>query len=770
MFLSTRYKKYAFEKSEFYKILKRYLLVLCLPLIILGIINYKASTTFTRKQWEDTYITAIEKVCTNFENQIESLYNFSLMLMNIPDVKKLVFSSEKSYYSPKKNHLLLSDVIKQLSAHSISNGFNNRLFLYLNNHGIIVTPETMYNIDSFLKVPFITFEKMDNETFFKQINIDNNMSFLPTQDIKYINENTKAAVFIQALGVWREHPNATLICLIPNKNLEGLIKKSVEPFDGGVYITDQNGNFISGLNYDNKIKEYIVTEGMTFKKNTKTKISINHKRYLIFNKTSLKNDWNFYYVVPIDKILGAYPIVLFSNTVLIFAVLLVGIIITVITTRETYKPLNDILNIFTSDNSVDKKFINEYDYLRVNVNNILKNKNELKENFEYYKPHLKNYLLSELFEKNKENLKDLKIYLEQFNIIFPYKYFMCLCILKRHHLSQMDRIIDELEESVPIMMKNKDIKVYICSLDGSSDILIANMAHYEQDESLIIKTITKWLEEKYISYKAIGIGRVYESINEIQLSYKEAKEAADFRIIYDENPTIYFKDVEKVEEGYYIYPHEIEEKITSLIKSGNKDKAIFCYKNLLDMNVKGKHYPSPDMLKYLLYDISSLVYKIAGRLNIEWDSCQSTIKDFIDIDSIKDACIIIDNDIIKICEIINNRKENGNKRLMCEIMKYIEDNYNDIAISLESVAEYFNITPSYLCRFFKEQSGCNYLDYLNKKRIEESVDLINLYRTRISIKELAKKVGFTNDTTFRRQFKNYIGVTPVEYRNIANNE
>jgi len=39
---------------------------------------------------------------------------------------------------------------------------------------------------------------------------------------------------------------------------------------------------------------------------------------------------------------------------------------------------------------------------------------------------------------------------------------------------------------------------------------------------------------------------------------------------------------------------------------------------------------------------------------------------------------------------------------------------------------------------------------------------------RFSIKDIAEKVGFSNDTTFRRQFKKYIGVAPAEYRNITN--
>ena len=55
------------------------------------------------------------------------------------------------------------------------------------------------------------------------------------------------------------------------------------------------------------------------------------------------------------------------------------------------------------------------------------------------------------------------------------------------------------------------------------------------------------------------------------------------------------------------------------------------------------------------------------------------------------------------------------------------------------------------------------LDYVNQKRVEYAAQLLLADRSLLT-KEVGERSGFYDDSTFRRNFKKYYGVTPVAYR------
>ena len=83
-------------------------------------------------------------------------------------------------------------------------------------------------------------------------------------------------------------------------------------------------------------------------------------------------------------------------------------------------------------------------------------------------------------------------------------------------------------------------------------------------------------------------------------------------------------------------------------------------------------------------------------------------------------------------------------------------------ISLDDVSSYCNISSYYFSKLFKQETGENYVEYLNKVRIENAKRLLN--ESDSSIKEVCYSVGFSDPNYFSRAFKKYEGVTPSEYK------
>lgn len=95
------------------------------------------------------------------------------------------------------------------------------------------------------------------------------------------------------------------------------------------------------------------------------------------------------------------------------------------------------------------------------------------------------------------------------------------------------------------------------------------------------------------------------------------------------------------------------------------------------------------------------------------------------------------------------------------IIKYIEENYRK-QISLSILSEHCNLNEHYISRIFKEETGENYLLYLNRIRINEAKKLLG--DTNLKIYEIAEATGFSSNVNFNYVFNRMEGISPSAYR------
>lgn len=107
-------------------------------------------------------------------------------------------------------------------------------------------------------------------------------------------------------------------------------------------------------------------------------------------------------------------------------------------------------------------------------------------------------------------------------------------------------------------------------------------------------------------------------------------------------------------------------------------------------------------------------------------------------------------------------KKEQQKKMLEEILAYLEVNYRDPNLSQIQVADLFRISNYTLSRLFKNQVGVGFSEYLAAKRLEYAKEL--LLTTPHSVKEVAAMSGFTSENYFSRVFKLYEGVSPSNFR------
>ncbi len=92
---------------------------------------------------------------------------------------------------------------------------------------------------------------------------------------------------------------------------------------------------------------------------------------------------------------------------------------------------------------------------------------------------------------------------------------------------------------------------------------------------------------------------------------------------------------------------------------------------------------------------------------------------------------------------------------------YIDGNYHR-RLSLSHVAEQLAVSPSYLSRVFRRETGCTLTAYIQRVRIERS--LVLLARGANGLAEIAYQVGYQNYRDFYRNFVKCEQASPREVR------
>ncbi len=122
---------------------------------------------------------------------------------------------------------------------------------------------------------------------------------------------------------------------------------------------------------------------------------------------------------------------------------------------------------------------------------------------------------------------------------------------------------------------------------------------------------------------------------------------------------------------------------------------------------------------------------------------------------------LIENFLIE--ESLDNTKINSTNAKMCQIFKYIEQNFRYNA-SLSELAENMYMSSSTLSRFFKKQTGIYFAEYINQMRLQYAFK--ELMYTDNNITRIAADSGFSNLSVFNRVFKERYGMSPSDCRKI----
>lgn len=110
-------------------------------------------------------------------------------------------------------------------------------------------------------------------------------------------------------------------------------------------------------------------------------------------------------------------------------------------------------------------------------------------------------------------------------------------------------------------------------------------------------------------------------------------------------------------------------------------------------------------------------------------------------------------------------EDDSEEEAVVQVLRYIENHYNDG--SLSECADLLHYDFYWLSREIKKQTGKNYTDLLQEKRMAQAAFLLKT--TKMNVADIALSIGYENVSYFHRLFGKTYGLSPKKYRT-ANQE
>ncbi len=115
----------------------------------------------------------------------------------------------------------------------------------------------------------------------------------------------------------------------------------------------------------------------------------------------------------------------------------------------------------------------------------------------------------------------------------------------------------------------------------------------------------------------------------------------------------------------------------------------------------------------------------------------------------------------------DSKEAYGDDVIIKKSIKFMHENYKK-DISLNDVAKYVSLSRVYFCSYFKKITGENFVDTLNRYRVEKAKELLD--GTTQSVSSVAETVGYKSIPYFYKIFAKITNLTPNEYRNRKEND
>lgn len=727
--------KISFKK----KLVLSFFLFYMLPLILVVSVGFGFATGVLKEQGAEYYRKIFSTTVDRLDSIFSSMQEFNITMQKHSWVTSMIYmeSLEKSRF----DRVDFTNFAEELRGFSCQNAAIDHIFYYF-----MVSDQFISTTDRGI-VDYQWFTDMS----FKNTLMQNNDYRNTAGDLK------KPAYFCLTVDNYGRESDG-ILCCFPVKEMRGksicnlyffIQLKELErvldlamPEESNWFYVEYEGEIL--LNRTPFTKEELLSSDVGKLQKQKTKMTS-------FIQESEKTGFHYYTLISEDSVYARAKSMQVILLILAGGFALIGFFLSYYMAIRNYRPVQNLMKLIEDKVPSEEASKNEFFWLENAVGTILDGRKNLDIQIEEQRPILRSAFLSWLLKENyKPEGEQILHTAGMLGIEFGLPIYNCLlCSLKAGNRLNKE-ILEELEQ----------FDIRYGALVYQNDYVVILNYEKEEEAERFYKNLSNMLYHKEDKY-FFGVGKCCGSIVQLPAVYIQAKQARNFRMVNRECGITFYNEVKK--ENFYFYPIENEYELRNCLLAGEYEKSVLIFNELLQQNLKDEQVSYYQMRNFF-HNVELTCLKCAVRLDMS-GLIDTEVESLEQCNALEDYLSVFYNIFRKLCDYVNAHRESSSEVMKETLYRFVDENLCNRDLSLNFVANAFSLSDSYVSRLFKEKTGSNFLDYMNRARIEKA-KMILLSESQISIQEAGILVGYDSDTTFRRIFKKYEGITPSQFRKI----
>ena len=760
-----KHKRLRFSKSVAFKWIVSYSVIMLIPLIVSAII-YLQTKQIVEYEIERAGNAMLKQMQNTVDSEINQAEKLAMQLSIHNDVNKFVTLTPAAEGAES---FQIYQTRQELSKYKSSNDFINGIYLYSASLDRILTDETYTDSATFYEInramiglpygewlaqlrgetagggaqlPFIEFKRWENQVVmmkpFTSANAGNGLKGM-------------------------------LILPLNGSKIQGMLQNVDWVNNGGVYIVDEHNQILfqnndsANLRAVQSAKAGNETAGTSFQ-------DIAGKENMVSYIDSDTTNWQYISVFPSSVFWEKARQIRNMNLLGLLFSFLIGTVVISYFARKNYNPVRELVNMFSPERDEQtQRVLDEFSFIRESALATIRERDDINRRQFRQLRVLQTYYLSRLLKGQAEDglSRDEAARLHHFQWDSEEFAVLLFYIQASGEGGPSPSLSNFIVSNIIMDFTGPDHGLSFTEMDGMlaavMNIHTARADRWKEDiEEALAKTL-EFIERKYGLQIAMAGSEQLSGMGSLHQGYLQALEAQEYRLVLEENMSVWYGDIEPQETDYYLSLND-EVVFINLVKSGEFEKAALLVDEILD-HFFGSQV-SVELVRYAMINLTSSIMKAVpqetkrSKLWEEW----RPMKRLLACSARADFRHELTELIRMACSLANEKQAlMSGSGIADGVSAYVQDNYDDMNLSVSMIGGHFGITPQYVSRLFKEQSGQGLHDYISQVRTAAAKKLL---QEGVTIEEISSRVGFSSSSAFIRVFKKYEGITPGRFKNL----
>ncbi len=235
----------------------------------------------------------------------------------------------------------------------------------------------------------------------------------------------------------------------------------------------------------------------------------------------------------------------------------------------------------------------------------------------------------------------------------------------------------------------------------------------------------------------------------------------------EEKPRQYYQSLYYDRNAMFHHaPYSLEERLVDAVVQGNKSRAIEMLDEISRHGSKAVLANDPlRSAKNSVICSCAFLARAAIRAGVEADEAfalsDAAIRHLEGLGSTAAVLSYEQEALLQFIALVDKKLSHAYSPHIIDAIGYIHVRLAD-KITLRDVALHVGVHPAYLSKKFRQETGQTLTDYINLRKVEESIWFVR--NTSHSIAEIAAMYGFSSQGYYITIFRKRLGLTPGEMR------